>query len=109
MVKKKKKVVRKESVDFEKSYAMVESIVRKLEQGQLGLTESLSEYEQGVKHLKQCYRALEQAERKIELLTGVDRDGNAKTVPFSDESEDSLPAEFEDEADDEQNDGATLF
>ena len=32
------------------------------------LSESLAQYEQGVKYLKFCYRQLERAERKIELL-----------------------------------------
>ena len=41
---------------------------RLLEGGQLGLSESLARYEHGVKYLKFCYRQLERAERKIELL-----------------------------------------
>ena len=90
MAKKKKRVVKKVPVDFEASFAEVESIVRKLEQGQLGLTESLEQYEKGVKYLKRCYQALEQAEQKIELLTGIDRKGNSTTVPFVDETEEDV-------------------
>ena len=44
---------------------------------ELGLGESLACYEEGVKLLKLCYNLLEQAERKIELLSGVDAEGNA--------------------------------
>ena len=69
---------------FETSLDKLEQAVHQLEEGQLGLSESLERYEQGVKHLKQCYRALETAERKIELLAGVDSDGNAITEPFDD-------------------------
>jgi exodeoxyribonuclease VII small subunit len=70
---------------FEVSLDKLDQVVKQLEEGQLGLTESLERYEEGVKHLKQCYRALEKAERKIELLSGVDSDGNPITEPFDDQ------------------------
>src|SRR5262245_21725264 len=71
---------------FEAAIAQLEAIVHQLEEGQIGLAESLSRYEEGVRLLRQCYAVLEQAERKIELLTGVDPEGNPKTVPFDDQS-----------------------
>jgi exodeoxyribonuclease VII small subunit len=74
---------------FEQSLERLEKIVQQLELGRLGLSESLECYEEGVKHLKQCYCALEAAERRIELLTGVDADGNPVTEDF-DEAELSL-------------------
>ena len=67
---------------FEQSLAKLEQSVRQLEEGKLGLSESLQCYEQGVKQLKQCYRELESAERKIELLAGVDAEGKPVTEPF---------------------------
>jgi exodeoxyribonuclease VII small subunit len=67
----------------------LETVVRQLEEGRLGLSESLECYERGVKHLKQCYQALESVERKIELLAGVDAEGNPISEPF-DEGEMSL-------------------
>ncbi len=72
---------------FEQSLAKVEEIVEQLEDGGLGLSECLRQYEQGIGHLKQCHAALESAERKIELLTGFDSDGNPVTQPFSDEAD----------------------
>jgi exodeoxyribonuclease VII small subunit len=74
---------------FEESLAELEAIVHDLEEGQLGLAESLARYEEGVRHLKHCYQVLEAAERKIELLMGVGEDGSALTAPF-DESDESL-------------------
>ncbi len=74
---------------FEESLERLETIVHQLEQGNLGLSESLGCYEEGVKHLKHCYHALEAAERKIELLAGFDADGNPVTEDF-DETELSL-------------------
>ena len=70
---------------FEESLEKLEQVIRHLEDGQLGLSESLAQYEEGVRYLKHCHRALAAAERKIELLTSVDEAGNAKTEPFDDE------------------------
>jgi exodeoxyribonuclease VII small subunit len=72
---------------FEESLEELEKIVAELESGKLGLAEALERYEQGVKHLKGCQQSLEHAERKIELLSGVDADGNPITRPFE-EAED---------------------
>jgi exodeoxyribonuclease VII small subunit len=79
-----------ETPSFEAALASLEAIVHDLEDGDLGLAEALARYEQGIKHLRHCYDLLEQTERKIELLTGVDAEGRAKTVPFA---EDEPPAE----------------
>jgi exodeoxyribonuclease VII small subunit len=75
---------------FEDSLTELESIVHDLEEGQLGLADALTRYEQGVKHLKHCYQLLQEAERKIELLTGVTEDGTPITQPL-DESSETLP------------------
>ncbi|HVW35686.1 MAG TPA: exodeoxyribonuclease VII small subunit [Pirellulales bacterium] len=71
---------------FEQALVQLEQIVRQLEDGEIGLAESLSHYEQGVKLLKQCYGLLERAERRIELVSGVDAEGNPVVAPFDDES-----------------------
>ena len=48
----------------------------------MGLSESLELYERGIKTLKDCHEALSTAERRIELVTGVDAAGNPKTESF---------------------------
>jgi hypothetical protein len=40
-----------------------------------------------VKHLKHCFALLQDAERKIELLTGVKEDGMPLTQPFAESGE----------------------
>jgi exodeoxyribonuclease VII small subunit len=75
---------------FEESLEELEKIVAELESGKLGLAEALSRYEQGVKHLKGCQQLLEHAERKIELLSGVDADGNPITRSFEEAEEITL-------------------
>lgn len=67
---------------YEAAVAEVESIVRKLESGDLDLTESLSQYELGIKRLKECHQILEAAEHKVRLLSGFDADGNPITEPM---------------------------
>jgi exodeoxyribonuclease VII small subunit len=62
--------------------AELESIVGELEGGKLGLADALARYEQGVKHLKSCHALLERAERRIEILSGVDATGKAIAKPF---------------------------
>ncbi len=75
----------KNSISFEEALEKLEQVVTRLEDGQLGLSESLAQYEEGVRHLKYCHQTLAAAERKIELLTSVDADGNTETEPFGDE------------------------
>jgi exodeoxyribonuclease VII small subunit len=84
-----------DSPSFEAALASLEAIVHDLEDGDLGLAEALARYEQGIKHLRHCYDLLEQAERKIELLTGIDADGRAKTAPFAEEVAAEEPLEDE--------------
>lgn len=67
---------------FEDSLAELQQIVSQLEGGTLGLEQSLGEFERGVKLLRTCYRILEGAEQKIELLTGINAQGEPETVPF---------------------------
>ncbi len=82
----KKKVKKKEAMpSFEEARDEVERIVRELEDGKLGLSESLQSYEEGIRHLKLCYQILDQAERKIETLVRLGEDGIAQTTEFDDE------------------------
>ena len=71
---------------FEAALEGLEDIVGRLEDGSLGLDESLAEFEQGMKLLKQCHGLLEQAEQRIEVLTSVTGDGQENTRPFADQN-----------------------
>jgi exodeoxyribonuclease VII small subunit len=55
--------------DFETAIAELESIVVKLEQGDLALEQSLALFERGVQLSRFCHAKLEDAERRIEILT----------------------------------------
>ena len=69
---------------FEQALKRLEEIVHGLEEGDGGLNEALQSYEEGVKLLRQSYDLLKKAERRIELLSGVDADGNPTTESFDD-------------------------
>ena len=60
---------------FESSLESLEKIVRKLEDGDLSLEESLKLFVDGVKLSRECQERLNQAERRIEVLL-KDEDGN---------------------------------
>ena len=56
-------------IDFEASLKELNSLIEKMESGNLSLNESLSCFETGVDLIKQCQSALTEAEQKIELIT----------------------------------------
>lgn len=71
-----------ETPRFEASLAELQQIVARLEDGSFGLEQSLAEFERGVKLLRTCYRILEDAEQKVELLVGFNGQGEPVTEPF---------------------------
>ncbi len=68
----------KEKPTFEQAMEKLEGIVEQIESGQIGLAESIAEYEKGVKLIKQCRTILDAAEKKIQLLARGEDD---KLVP----------------------------
>ena len=66
--------------DFESALAELDTIVRKMEEGDLTLEASMELYERGLQLSRFCHTTLEAAERKIELLN--DR-GETRPAPAS--------------------------
>jgi exodeoxyribonuclease VII small subunit len=64
--------------DFEAAIAELETIVRKLEEGDLALEKSLELYERGVQLSRFCHSRLEEAEKRIEI---VNERGELKPAP----------------------------
>lgn len=60
---------------FETSLKELEKIVRRLEEGDSSLEDSLKLFEDGVKLSRECQERLNQAERRIEILL-KDENGN---------------------------------
>ena len=71
---------------FEDSLVELERLVRELEDGRLGLEESLARYEQGIGLIKRCQNQLREAEQRILLVTGSDENGRPVLQPFQHEA-----------------------
>ena len=74
-----------EEVKFEDALSTLESIVEKLERGELSLDESLAAFEEGIRLSRICSKRLEEAEKKIEILI-KGKDGQLRTEDFGSES-----------------------
>ena len=68
--------------DFEKSLQHLEKIVSNMESGELGLEESLEQFEKGINLAKNCQDTLVNAELRVEQL--IEKNGLQQTVPFED-------------------------
>ena len=55
--------------DFEASLVELEKIVQGLEQGDAGLDANIKNFEEGIKLYKECKGFLQNAEKKIQVLT----------------------------------------
>jgi len=53
---------------FEEALTELEKIVEKVEQGEIGLEESIEKYAQGMQLIKHCREILDQAEKRIETI-----------------------------------------
>ncbi len=65
---------------FEKAMSELDSLVLKMEAGDLSLEDSLRLFERGVELTRHCHKALAQAQLKVDMLT-QDNDPN-NTVAF---------------------------
>jgi len=83
------------SQNFESSLEELERIVRELERGDLPLEKSLELFEQGVKLSRACQERLNEAERRIEILT---RDNQGRPVVRAFEAEVESDSADEDDA-----------
>jgi len=57
---------------FEEKLRELEKLVTRMEEGELGLEESLEAFEHGVGLVKQCQQALDRAEQKVRQLVSAD-------------------------------------
>ena len=84
------------SPSFEQSLEALESIIARVESGEIGLEESIDEYERGVELIRRCREILEKAEQRVRRLSLEELEKGAGSSPI-DESDD-------DEADEESAD-----
>ena len=68
------------AINFEDALKELESLVARMEQGDLPLEESLACFERGIALTRTCQQSLKNAEQKIQML--VEKDGQAELRPF---------------------------
>lgn len=71
---------------FEKAVEQLETLIDKIESGEIGLEESIKHYEQGMALVKQCRGILATAEEKITELAV--NDAGQLTIPGNDVADD---------------------
>ena len=71
---------KKATPDFEQSLAELQTLVERLESGELSLEDSLGAFEQGIRLTRECQASLSQAEQKVQIL--LERDGQLEEAPF---------------------------
>lgn len=76
-----------EELTFEQALALLEGVVKRLEEGEISLEESLRLFQEGVRLSQLCERKLDEAERQLEQLV-EDINGVPRTEPFSLEASD---------------------
>lgn len=65
-----------EQMTFEQAVELLESINDRIESGEIGLEQSLAEYERGMRLIAHCRRILDRAEQRMaELTPGADESG----------------------------------
>jgi exodeoxyribonuclease VII small subunit len=67
-------------IDFEKALAELESLVERLERGDVPLDEALRTFERGVALTRHCQARLQAAQQKVEIL--LKRSGQPEVQPF---------------------------
>lgn len=68
-------------INFEEAIKKLEDEVKRLENGNMSLDESIASFEEAVKLVKICNEKLETAERKVAILTEMS-DGTVTDMPF---------------------------
>jgi len=66
--------------DFEQALAELESLVQRLESGDLALDQSLADFRRGVELTRQCQAVLDRARQSVEQLLEVDDEASAKPL-----------------------------
>ena len=82
---------REKKLKFEDALQRLEEIVSILEDEKLPLEEALQRYEEGVKLTRYCAKALDAAEKKIEILSKSE--GEVEVKPFEPEGEKAVTQE----------------
>ncbi|MEM1329705.1 MAG: exodeoxyribonuclease VII small subunit [Planctomycetota bacterium] len=99
MAKKSRKKSEEAALGFEQAMEQLESLIERIESGEIGLEASIHEYERGTRLVARCREVLDAAELKIEQIDAAtlesdsSGEGSADDVR-SDADGDDEPAPF---------------
>ena len=79
------------SLDFEQALSELESLVARLERGDVPLDDALRTFERGVALTRHCQACLQAAQQKVEIL--LKRGGQSQVEPFEGSAEEEAPAD----------------
>lgn len=80
-----KKSTENKVLDFESAIHELETLVERMEQGETSLEESLGDFERGVALFRQCQKALDEAEQKVQIL--MKKSGAESLEAFEDDDQ----------------------
>jgi len=69
-----------ESISFEQATEELEAIIERIEQGEIGLEESLAERKRGEKLIRRCRAILEAAEQELEQIAPEEESAEQETT-----------------------------
>lgn len=72
-----------DKVNFEEALKELETLIDRMEQGNIVLEESLRLFEQGTALTRRCEAALEQAEQRVQVLLADDKGKRQKLEEFA--------------------------
>ncbi|MEN6306668.1 MAG: exodeoxyribonuclease VII small subunit [Anaerohalosphaeraceae bacterium] len=70
-----------EELSFEQAIDQLNQIVSRIEMGQVPLQESLEQYEKGMKMIRYCRGILQDAEKRIEMISAKEEQKPAESDP----------------------------
>jgi len=80
----KSKRSKPESLTFEQAVAELEQIIEQIEEGEIGLEQSLVEKRRGDALIKRCRDVLDHAEQELKEVSAEDMAGDANETPQHD-------------------------
>ena len=78
-------MAKKPTPDFERTLSELETLVERMEKGELTLEASLGDFERGIQLIRQCQKSLAEAEQKVQIL--MEKNGAVQAEPFESDGE----------------------
>ncbi|MDH5408555.1 MAG: exodeoxyribonuclease VII small subunit [Gammaproteobacteria bacterium] len=69
--------------DFESALSELETLVERMEKGELSLEQALEDFQRGIELTRSCQQALKSAEQKVQIL--MKQPGQEELAPFDPE------------------------